>query len=477
MEYKWKLLILTTIGVFMMSLDSSILNIAIPALSKDLKASYEIVQWIPIIYLLVMAVTLIAFGRLADLKGKLKLFKFGLAGFTIGSFLSALALSGEVLIVFRAIQAIGASLLGATGIAMVTETFPKHETGKALGINVAGIYLGLVLGPVLGGILVHTLTWRSIFYINLPIGVALLILSTLQLKESETILKGEKFDQLGTIVFGGFLATFLIALTMGNRIGWGSILIISFFIVAVLGLIAFIFIERHADYPMLDLSLFRKNRVFAAANIAALLNYIATMGVAFLLSIYLQSILGLSPAIAGLLLLPTPVMMALISPLTGRYSDKVGTRVLCFLGMLIMAGALGILILILGDSYIPIEWVLLSQGILGLGIGFFSSPNQSAIMRSVEKRQLGIASGTLSTMRVTGQSISIGLLSAVLAIFVLPSILSQILAHEFSGDPATIQLQFEQGLITAFLVTMGICILGAFLSLVRGKEKIQKKPG
>ncbi len=460
----------------MMSLDGSILNIAIPALSVDLSASYEVVQWIPIIYLLVMAITLIAFGRLADLHGKLRLFNLGLVIFTVGSLLSALAWSGASLIIFRAIQAIGASLLAATAVAMVTEAFPKHETGKALGVNVAGIYLGLVLGPVLGGFLVQGLTWRSIFYINLPIGACLLILSILKLQESEIVVKGEKFDSLGTITFGIFLASLLTALTMGNRMGWTNIIIISLLCVAIFGFVAFIVIEAKIEYPMLDLALFRRNRVFAAANSAALLNYVATMGVTFLLSIYLQSILEFSPAIAGLLLLPTPAFMALMSPITGRYSDKVGTRILCFIGMWIMAFALVILIIILSIPAIPIQWIILSLGVWGLGIGFFSSPNQSAIMKSVEKKQLGIASGTLSTMRVTGQSISIGLLSAILAIFILPSVLSDILSHQFVGDPATIQLQFTNGLITAFVVVIGICIVCAFLSLVRGKEIRHEKP-
>ncbi|MHA1267417.1 MAG: MFS transporter [Candidatus Helarchaeota archaeon] len=470
LEYKWKLLIITTIGTFMMSLDGSILNIAIPSLSQDLKASFEIVQWIPIIYLLIMAISLITFGRLADLKGKRRFFILGLFCFTIGSLLSSIAWTGEQLIIYRAIQAVGASLIGATGIAMVTETFPKQETGKALGITVAGIYLGLVLGPVLGGVLVYWLTWRSIFYINIPIGGILIALSYSKLKESKIVAKEETFDIFGTIFFGLFLATLLIALTLGNRLGWTSSSIIMLIIISFIAFIIFIFTENRVKYPMLNLNLFRHNRVFAAANSAALLNYIATMGVGFLLSIYLQSFLGYSALVAGLLLLPTSAIMAGASPFTGAFSDKVGTRILCALGMSIMAIGIGGLIFILSNPAIPIEWILLSQGIVGLGIGFFSSPNQSAIMKSVEKKQLGIASGTLSTMRVTGQSISIALLSSILSLFVLPNILNQILAHQYSGDLSAIQGQFEMGLISAFSVTIIICLCGAVLSLVRGKE-------
>ena len=457
----------------MMSLDGSILNIAIPALSQDLEATFEIVQWIPIIYLLVMATTLIGFGRIADLKGKKKFFLLGLIIFTVGSLLSAIATTGQILILYRAIQAVGASLIGATAIAMVTEVFPKQETGKALGINVAGIYFGLVLGPFLGGLLVQTLTWRSIFFINLPIGVVLIILSISILKESEIIVKDEKFDLSGTLGFGLFLAVLLIALSLGNQLGWSSA-ILMLLIISVILFIAFIYIEKTEKYPMINLSLFRRNRIFAAANSAALLNYIATMGVSFLLSIYLQSILGFSPLIAGLLLLPTPFTMAITTMLSGRYSDKVGTRYLCAMGMVIMASAIGLLIYIL--LYLPIQFILLSQFILGIGIGFFSAPNQSAIMKSVEKKQLGIASGTLNTMRTTGQSISIALLSSVLAIFILPSVLNMILSHQGGPLPPETPAQFLNGLIAAMIVTIIIIIFGALLSLVRGKEETYKRP-
>jgi len=471
MEYKSKLLVLTTIGSFMMSLDGSILNIAIFPLSSDLKLTTDVLLWIPLIYLLIMAVTLIGFGRLADLKGKTKFFLIGLIIFTGGSLLSAIASSGELLIVYRAIQATGASMVGATGIAMVTEVFPKYETGKALGINVIGIYLGLVSGPVLGGFLVQFFTWRSIFYINLPIGVCLVILGYIYLKPSEVVAKGEKFDPLGTLTFGIFLAALLLYLSLGNSLGWSNIIIISFLIIAALVFLVFIFIERSVQFPMLNLDLFRYNRVFAAANSAALMNYITTMGVGFWLAIYLQAVLKLNPLTAGLLLLPSPLCMAITSPFSGRFSDKVGSRFLCALGMGIVAVSLAILIIII--LLLPDPFILLSQAIFGFGLGLFSSPNQSAIMKSVEKRQLGIASGTLSTMRVTGQSISIALLSSVLLLFITPTILNQILnAH--SIPPADVPL-FTSGLIAAFIVSICICITGVLLSLVRGKEELYKE--
>jgi MFS family permease len=209
-SYKSTVLGITTIGTFMVSLDGSILTIAIPALSQDLKAPFEIVQWIPIIYLLVQAVTLVAFGRLADLRGRKNLFILGITLFTISSFFCMLSTSGEMIIIFRAIQGTGSALIMANAPSMITEVFPLNEIGKALGINVAFLYLGLVLGPVLGGLLVQGISWRAIFAINLPIGILIIIMGLLKLKRTEVSLKDETFDFIGTLFFGIFLALFLL---------------------------------------------------------------------------------------------------------------------------------------------------------------------------------------------------------------------------------------------------------------------------
>jgi MFS family permease len=224
---------------------------------------------------------------------------------------------------------------------------------------------------------------------------------------------------------------------------------------------------------MLNLTFFRKNRVFAAANFAALLNYIAAAGISFLLSIYLQSILGIAPAITAFLLLPTSLTMALASPLSGRLSDKIGTRILCSLGLIIIA--IGLFSLIIIITFFDIIYIIFSLFIVGLGVGLFSSPNQSAIMKSVERKDLGIASGTSSTMRVVGQSISIALLSAILVVFIPSTILNPILAHQGISINSTIQSEFEIGMHTAFIVSAIFCILGAVISMIRGKETIYRK--
>ncbi|NHJ20377.1 MAG: DHA2 family efflux MFS transporter permease subunit [Candidatus Lokiarchaeota archaeon] len=473
-KYKWTVLGVTTVGSFMTSLDGSILNIAIPALSKDLKTSFEIVQWIPIVYLLVMAVTLIAFGRLSDIRGRKNFFLLGIILFTFSSFLCMLSTSGEMVIIFRAIQGTGSAFIAAISASMITEVFPHQETGKALGIYVASIYLGLVLGPVLGGLLIQvTGTWRTIFTINLPIGVILIIIGFLKLKQSELKLKDESFDILGTIAFGIALALFLLSLSLANTFGWMSPIILSFIIISIISFISYIIIETKVKYPMLNLNLFKKNRIFAAANVAALINYIATMGVSFLLSIYLQSILGIFPAITAFFLVPTTLTMAVSTLFSGRLSDKIGTRIPCTVGLSIMAVGLFSLVFII--TYLNIIYIIISQSVIGFGIGLFSSPNQSAIMKSVEKRDLGIASGTLSTMRVIGQSISIALLSAILAIFIPPYVLNPVLSHQTIVITSSIKASFEMGMHTAFIVSAIICIFGALISMVRGKETFYRE--
>ncbi|MHC1590514.1 MAG: MFS transporter, partial [Candidatus Helarchaeales archaeon] len=455
-DKKWLVLSITTIGSFMSSLDGSIMNIAIPSISADLNASFEVLQWIPIIYLLVMAVSLVSFGRLADLKGKKQFFLLGVLIFTISSLFSAFAVSGEFLVLFRGIQGIGSSLISANAVSMVTEAFPPQERGKALGINVASIYLGLVLGPVLGGILVNFLTWRSIFFINLPIGIIVVIVGYFKLEQSKNIRKGETFDVIGMISFGSFLAFLLLALTLSRTLTWTSPTIIIFIIVSISCLVVFIHVENKVKHPMLNLRLFRENRLFAAGNSAAVLNYVATMGASFLLSIFLQSILGIPAMLAGLLLAPTTLTMALMSPISGRISDAIGTRVLCTIGMSLMA--FGFLSFILTISINPIIGIVMSELLLGTGIGLFSSPNQSAVMGSVTKKDLGIAAGTLQTMRVTGQSISVGLLSFVLGIFLPPALLNPILSKQNIAVTPEISMLFILGMQAAFLVSMMICI-------------------
>ncbi len=469
-EYKWNVLIITTIGVFMSSLDSSIVNIAFYTMSNDLNASFDIIQWIPIIYLLVMAITLISFGRVSDLKGRKIFFLLGIFFFTFSSFLTTFATSGLMVVFFRAIQGIGSAFIAANAASMITDIFPHKETGKALGINVATIYVGLVIGPVLGGFIIQFTTWRFIFFINVPIGIILFIISWFKLKKIDQGIKEERFDFQGTFFFGLFLATLLLGLTFTSKEGWSSYIVLLLFSISILSIILFIFIENKTKDPLFDLRLFRVNKIFAFANFAALMNYTALSGVSFILSIYLQSILEMPPAITALYLLPTTMTMAIISPLSGRLSDKYGTRNLTTLGMSIMA--IGLIFLALVIRLLPLIYIIITQFIVGIGIGLFSSPNNSAIMNSVKPRDHGIAAGMLSTMRVVGQSTSIALLSALLTIFIPLTLLNSILERTVTIIDSQIKIKFILGIQLVLVVSTIICIIGAILSFLRSKRNL-----
>ena len=382
-EYKWKVLWIAAIGSFMGSLDGTIVNIAIPTISADLGVNFDIVQWVTIIYLLVNAITLVAFGRLADIRGRKRYFFIGLTLFTISSLFDALSISAFMLILFRAIQGIGTSLVSANAPAMITDAFPPQERGKAMGFNIAAIYLGTTIGPILGGILVPLLSWRSIFYVNVPIGMILIPYGWFALKQDVLDNKTQIFDTQGTIVFGICLFALLLGLSLGNTIGWLNPINILFFLIAIITLFWFISIESKAPAPMININLLRHNKNFVAGNATALLNYIALNGNLFLLSIYLQSFKGYPVIFAGLLILPTPLTQSIVSLKSGSLSDKIGTRSLVALGMGLLA--IGFFLAVIVVNFLSTDWFLLSQLVIGAGVGFFSSPNQSTILGSVEK--------------------------------------------------------------------------------------------
>lgn len=469
-SYKWIVLLITTVGAFMTPLDSSIVSIALPSIASDLRIDFTMVIWVPTAYLLCLTVLLMSFGRLADIKGRKSLFILGFMIFTIASLLSSVSQSGIQLIIFRAVQGAGAALISANSPAIVTDVFPSNERGKALGVNTMAVYVGLSVGPTLGGLLVQSLGWRSIFYINLPIGIFVITLTLLKLKESMIKSSRQKFDLVGAGTLSVGLTLLLLALTFGGNYGWGTPFILGLFTVSGVFLIVFIFLEKKmAEDAMLDVSLFLRNRLFAAANFSALLNYISYFAVGFLMSFYLQRVLGYLPTQAGLLLLPMPMMMAVIAPVSGWASDKLGSRLLSSVGMALICVSLFLFSTLNVDS----SWVDVLTGlfILGVGMGLFSSPNTSAVMGSVEKNRLGIAAGTLATMRFMGQSMSLAITGAVLATTMSADILSALFTGLGTVSGIIAAVAFVEGLHRVFLVSALIAAIGVFTSLVRGKSR------
>jgi EmrB/QacA subfamily drug resistance transporter len=468
-------LLITTVGAFMAPFDGSIVNIAIPAIASSMRIGLETVVWISLAYLLVLTVLLINAGRLADIRGRKRIYILGFIIFTAGSMLCGASATGLELVIFRALQGLGAAFIAANSPAIVTESFQSWERGKALGINAMAVYVGLTAGPVIGGVLVQNLGWRSIFYVNVPIGILVVTLALMKLKEKRSLRVGERFDLTGAVTLSVALASFLVALTLGGSSGWTSLPILSLLLLTGSAFLLFIYAEsRLARHPTLDLSLFTRNRLFAAANTAALLNYTAISGITFTISIYLQDVQGLDPQSAGLYLVAMSLAMALLSPISGWLADKFGSRSLSTGGMLIVT--VGLLLLAQLTTSSSVNDIVSRLTLLGIGFGLFSSPNTRAVMSSVERNKLGVASGSLGTMRAAGQSIGLAMAGAAIAT-ALPA---QIILALFSG--LTVQSDmarggFVIGMGQLFLIASAICAVGTIASLVRGREFNQPKPG
>jgi EmrB/QacA subfamily drug resistance transporter len=392
----------------------------------------------------------VPFGRIADIYGMKKVFTSGIIIFTIASLLSAMAPFTLALIAFRVLQGIGSAMIFVTGLAIITSAFPPQERGKAIGINIMAVYAGLSLGPVLGGIITHYIGWRSLFYLMVPLGLLVITLILWKLRGQEwAACKGEKFDLPGSVLYSISLVLVIYGFSSLPDI-WGIVAIT----VGILLFLGFSWWELNIDSPVLDMKLFFKNRAFAFSNLAALINYSATFAVTFLLSLYLQYVKGLSAQNAGLILVAQPIMMAIITPFAGRLSDRYEPRILASIGMALVT--LGLLIFAFISAQTTFEYIIIGLLVLGLGFGFFSSPNTNAIMGSVERRFFGVASATVSTMRLVGQVLSMGIAMLIFAMLIGRV---QILPAQYPALIQSIQI--------TFIIFAVLCFGGIFASLAR----------
>lgn len=466
-SYKWFVLLITSVGAMMAPLDGSIVGVALPSMTKSLGMNYVSVIWVPAAYLVTLAVSLLIIGRLSDSRGRRPIFISGLAIFIFGSFLCSVAQNGAELILFRILQGVGCACMAATATAIVSDVFPGKERGKAIGINIMSVYVGGALGPSLGGALTYAFGWRSVFWVNIPIGLMVITLALWKLKESVPRREKEPFDIPGMLTFSVGLVSLLVAMTVGESAGWTSLPIIGLLALALASFGLFIFSEmRKGSKAMIDLSLIAHNRLFAAANIAALLNYTAFFGASFIMSFYLQSVLGRSPLETGAILISMPITMAVLAPISGWASDKVGSRILSTGGMVcVTIGLLLLSTLTLTSSTSAVTIYLL---ILGAGMGLFSSPNTNAIMGCVERSQLGVASGMVATMRTTGQSLSLAVTGAVIATVASSHVISSLFAGTNPAQIAVESAAFVHGMSLAFIVSAMIAAVGAMFSFARG---------
>jgi EmrB/QacA subfamily drug resistance transporter len=472
---RWQLLALTSVGSFIVPFDGSVVSVALPSIGADLQLSFSASIWVQAAYLLTTAVLLIPVGRLADQHGRVRFYLLGIAVFTLSSLFCAVSMNGAWLIGGRIVQGMGASLLFATAAAIVTAVFPPSERGRALGVNVMAVYIGLSLGPPLGGLLVDTLGWRSIFVINLPIGIIVFLWGLMMLPRSERLREAPRVDWAGTTLLGAFLVSLLVPLSFAPEWGWGDQLTTGLLVLAAATLVGFIVVERRVKDPVLDLDLLLHNRLFAAANLAALLNYMALYAITVLTAIYLVIVQGRSASATGLLILSQPLIMAVLSPFSGRLSDRIGSRVLTTGGMVTIAA--GMVLLAMMPEQAPVWQVAARLGLVGLGMAAFSAPNASAIMGSVRRDQLSVASAFMGTMRTSGQALSVALLGGIAA-SQLGRLGGRLLfTHGRDGGAAGLAAQavsgYAQGYRYAMLTGAALALVGAAVSLTRGAHEAQ----
>jgi len=443
------------IGIFMATLDGSIVNVALPTLTDFFKTDITTIEWVVMAYLVTITSLLLSLGRISDMIGRKIMFAGGLAVFTVGSGLCAFSTTEGQLILFRIFQGIGAAMLMATGVAIITHTFPPRERGKAMGLIGTVVAIGSMTGPVLGGFLIQRVGWQSIFYINIPVGIVGTIMALKVLHNDEKS-KGQEFDIPGALTLFASLIALLVALSDGQEKGWGSSFIILLFVSSLVFFIIFVQIEIRAKQPVLNLRHFR-NRPFAAANISALISFMAMYSVILLMPFLLQDELKYSPQEVGIVFMAVPLVMSVVSPLSGWLSDRTNSHVLSSVGI----GIAALSILSLGNlndnsSFAEVAFRL---SLLGLGMGLFQPPNNSIIMGSLPKEQLGIAAGIMGTMRNMGMVIGVAVSGAVFSN-----------RYVFYGNNVS---SFLPAFHDTFVVSAIICGIAVVVSLVRTGSKIE----
>jgi len=448
---KRSVLYVATLTSFLNPFMASAINVALPAIQKDFQLDAILLTWVATTYLLSCAVFLVPFGKVADIYGRKKVFVIGLAVFTVFSAIAAVSITPWMLLTARVLQGVGTAMNFATGMAIITSVFPPRERGRAIGISVAAVYIGMSVGPFLGGILTDWFTWRGVFAVTVPLGVLGAYLTLAKLSGEWADAKGERLDLVGSILYG--LGLVLIMCGVSVLPSANSVWTLGLGIVFILG---FVLWERRAISPVVDLGLFTRNRTFAFSCLAALINYSATFAITFILSLYLQYIKGLSPQTAGLVLVAQPIIMAFFSPFAGKLSDRIEPQTVASLGMALTAA--GLLVMTSLNENTSIAFVVSNLMLLGLGFALFSSPNMNAIVSSVDKKFYGIASGAVSSMRLMGQMLSMGIATMVFSLYMGRV---QITPASYPG--------FLKSITVLFIIFTVLCVMGIFASLARGK--------
>jgi len=465
---KTQTIIIVAIGTFMSALDASIVNISLPTISTYFNVTLTTVEWVILSYLVVISSLLLTYGRLGDLYGHKKIFTIGFVIFTIGSLFCAISPSILLLVISRGFQAIGAGMLMAMGPAIITINTHIRDRGKFLGIIAVSVSIALAIGPALGGLLISFFGWKSIFLINIPIGIATFIwaIKSLPFTRSDEI---HPFDFKGAIFLFTSLVGIVFPLSFVDKLGWKSPVIIGSLVMGIFFLILFVITEIRVKHPMLDFKLF-KNRVFSMGNISLLLNFMSQFSVALLIPFYLIQVRNMAASQAGLIIIANPIVVMIVAPISGILSDRLDTRYLSSAGMVITSIGLFLLSTLKTDTRIFL--IIIYTAISGLGIGLFQTPNNNAIMSAVSRNMRGTASAMLATMRNLGMVLGISL-SGILFSTHSKSLIKILTARGLSGIELENQVFIGSMRFTLIIGSL-LAAIAVFTSLIRGSLNTKK---
>ena len=468
-NFKWWVFATVAVGTFVSVMDQTGVNLALPRIADNFDATIPAVQWVALGYILTTGSLLMPMGRLSDILGRKRIYVAGFLVFTIGAVLTGLAPTLLGVILFKVLQGVGAAMVQANGMAIVTSTFAPSERGKAIGLFLTVVGMGAIAGPVVGGVVVGAFGWRFIFFMGLPFGLMSIVaaLAVLEGRSAEDSPRGEdrdSFDWIGAFLSSAALATFLLVMTNAHRVGWGSPIVAAAMAGVVMLFVAFLWWERRAPDPMLALELFRR-RLFSLGNSASFLVFLAGTSVFFLMPFYLQGVLGYSPGRAGLTMAPTAVAFAVMGPISGRLSDRYGWRQFAIAGLL--ASLISMLMLSRLGTTASVGQVVTALALQGIGMGMFFSPNASAVLSTVERERYGIATAFMNMVRNIANVTGVGLATAVVTATMASMGFELTLDAVSSGGDAGAREAFTEGLRRAYIVTAAFIALALVLTMIK----------
>lgn len=459
---RWWILVAVSMFTFMSTLDGSIVNIALPTISKDMQVPMNQSEWIVSIYLMMVCACLLLFGKIGDSWGKIKIYRIGTLIFVIGSLLCGFNHSLAFLLFARVIQALGAAMTMATNTGIITEVFPMNERGRALGMIGAFVSLGSIAGPGLGGLILAHFSWAYIFWINVPVGIITMVISEKFLPKDIT-LSGQKIDMGGFAAIAATIMTFFGGVFLGQEHGFLTLIPLVLFALAIISFIVFLYVEKKVKLPLITFSIF-KNKVFTMSLITALLIFSSNFFVNVVIPFYLQSARGLSPSYAGLLMMVFPFLMVIGSPLSGYLTDKIGPEILVLIGLGMLSVTQLMYMFMHADS--PLWYYVIATAIMGLGNSLFQSPNNTMVMSSVTKENLGVAGSLNSFARNLGMVIGISMATTVLY-----NAMSSKMGERVTTYIANRPDVFIYGMKITFLGSFLLCLVALLLTLYRVKKQ------